>query len=225
MNKRRGATCGAYLRAGLIRVITVVGSLSLLHLGQVVITFRTLLHLGQNVITLRTLLHLGPFITFRPSTNTNIDGWSSISTSSLLAWHFLGRWRSLISVLVKNHFPSIYDIFVQPWCKDYQGIGLPTPTAKAFRTLIPLSSHLKLCDSLNCFISWTSRILDESSKMATAAVVPLTARSLSASCIAPTFVMSWPFAQYFLIAAFLWQSTRHKQTFLAGVLKNHNVQL
>ena len=74
MNKRRGATCGAYLRAGLIRVITVVGSLSLLHLGQVVITFRTLLHLGQNVITLRTLLHLGPFITFRPSTNTNIDG-------------------------------------------------------------------------------------------------------------------------------------------------------
>ena len=41
---------------------------SLLHLGQIVITFRTLLHLGQNVITLRTLLHLGPFITFRPST-------------------------------------------------------------------------------------------------------------------------------------------------------------
>ena len=32
---------------------------SLLHLGQIVITFRTLLHLGQNVITLRTLLHLG----------------------------------------------------------------------------------------------------------------------------------------------------------------------
>ena len=41
---------------------------SLLHLEQIVITFRTLLHLGQNVITLRTLLHLGPFITFRPST-------------------------------------------------------------------------------------------------------------------------------------------------------------
>ena len=41
---------------------------SLLHLGQIVITFRTLLHLGQNVITFRTLLHLGPFITFRPST-------------------------------------------------------------------------------------------------------------------------------------------------------------
>ena len=40
---------------------------SLLHLGQIVITFRTLLHLGQNVITFRTLLHLGPFITFRPS--------------------------------------------------------------------------------------------------------------------------------------------------------------
>ena len=60
MNKRRGATCGAYLRAGLIRVITVVGSLSLLHLGQVVITFRTLLHLGQNVITL-----IKDFITFR----------------------------------------------------------------------------------------------------------------------------------------------------------------
>ena len=32
---------------------------SLLHLGQIVITFRTLLHLGQNVITFRTLLHLG----------------------------------------------------------------------------------------------------------------------------------------------------------------------
>ena len=56
------------MRAGLIRVITVVGSLSLLHLGQIVITFRTLLHLGQNVLTFRTLLHLGPFITFRPST-------------------------------------------------------------------------------------------------------------------------------------------------------------
>ena len=42
---------------------------SLLHLGQIVITFRTLLHLGQNVITFRTLLHLGPFVTFRPSTN------------------------------------------------------------------------------------------------------------------------------------------------------------
>ena len=44
---------------------------SLLHLGQIVITFRTLLHLGQNVITFRTLLHLGPFITFRPSTHVN----------------------------------------------------------------------------------------------------------------------------------------------------------
>ena len=42
---------------------------TLLHLGQNFITFRTLLHLGQNVITFRTLLHLGPFITFRPSTN------------------------------------------------------------------------------------------------------------------------------------------------------------
>jgi len=41
---------------------------SLLHLGQIVITFRTLLHLGQNIITFRTLLQLGPFITFRPST-------------------------------------------------------------------------------------------------------------------------------------------------------------
>ena len=41
---------------------------SLLHLGQIVITFRTLLHLGQNVIAFRTLLHLGPFITFRPYT-------------------------------------------------------------------------------------------------------------------------------------------------------------
>ena len=32
---------------------------SLLHLGQIVITFSTLLHLGQNVITFKTLLHLG----------------------------------------------------------------------------------------------------------------------------------------------------------------------
>ena len=50
---------------------------SLLHLGQIVITFRTSLHLGQIVITFRTslhlgqnvraLLHFGPFITFRPS--------------------------------------------------------------------------------------------------------------------------------------------------------------
>ena len=44
---------------------------SLLHLGQIVITFRTLLHLGQNVITFRTLLYLGPFITFRPSTSVS----------------------------------------------------------------------------------------------------------------------------------------------------------
>ena len=29
---------------------------------------KSLLHLGQIVITFRTLLHLGPFITFRPST-------------------------------------------------------------------------------------------------------------------------------------------------------------
>ena len=42
---------------------------SLLHLGQIVITFRTLIHLGQNVITFRTLVHLGQnVITFRPST-------------------------------------------------------------------------------------------------------------------------------------------------------------
>ena len=34
---------------------------SLLHLGQIVITFRTLLHLGENIITFRTLLHLGSF--------------------------------------------------------------------------------------------------------------------------------------------------------------------
>ena len=40
----------------------------LLHLGQIVITFRTLLHLRQNVITFRTLLHLASFITFEPST-------------------------------------------------------------------------------------------------------------------------------------------------------------
>ena len=39
---------------------------SLLHLGQIVITFRTLLHLGQSVITFRTLLHLGQsVISFR----------------------------------------------------------------------------------------------------------------------------------------------------------------
>ena len=45
---------------------------SLLHLGQIVITFRTLLHLGQNVITFRTLVHLGPFITFSPSTYVTV---------------------------------------------------------------------------------------------------------------------------------------------------------
>ena len=48
---------------------------SLLHLGQIVITFSTLLHLGQNVITFRTLLHLGPFITFRPSTTVVFIQW------------------------------------------------------------------------------------------------------------------------------------------------------
>ena len=45
---------------------------SLLHLEQIVITFRTLLHLGQNDITFRTLLHLGSFITFRPSTTRTL---------------------------------------------------------------------------------------------------------------------------------------------------------
>ena len=30
----------------------------------------SLLHFGQIVITFKTLLHLGPFITFRPSTNS-----------------------------------------------------------------------------------------------------------------------------------------------------------
>ena len=48
---------------------------SSLHLGQIVITFRTLLHLGQNVITFRTLLHLGSFITFRPSTSGQPEQW------------------------------------------------------------------------------------------------------------------------------------------------------
>ena len=62
--------------------------------------------------------------------------------------------------------------------------------------------------------------------MATAAVVPLTGRSLSASCIAPTFMMSWRSAQYFLIAAFMGlKAPCHKQSFLAGVLKNHDLQL
>ena len=60
---------------------------SLLHLGQIVITFRTLLHLGQNVITFRTLLHLGSFITFRPSTSpfffsSHIFIWARCSTHS-----------------------------------------------------------------------------------------------------------------------------------------------
>ena len=48
---------------------------SLLHLRQIVSTFRTLLHLGQNVVTFRTLLHLGPFITFRPS---RVGCWSTV---------------------------------------------------------------------------------------------------------------------------------------------------
>ena len=38
---------------------------SLLHLGQIVITFSTLLHLGQNVITFKTLLHLGLQVFYR----------------------------------------------------------------------------------------------------------------------------------------------------------------
>ena len=77
---------------------------SLLHLGQIVITFRTLLHLGQNVIT------------FRPSTNTavfsssvNIPGFQGqmpeykdglgykLGTSKkIVTWHFFthGAFRS-----------------------------------------------------------------------------------------------------------------------------------
>ena len=57
---------------------------SLLHLGQIVITFRTLLHLGQNVIIFKTLLHLGPFISFRPSTVL-----SSLSLSLSIHTHVL----------------------------------------------------------------------------------------------------------------------------------------
>ena len=48
--------CGAYLRAALIRVITVIGNLlSLSHLGQIGITFRTITF-RTNVITFRTLI-------------------------------------------------------------------------------------------------------------------------------------------------------------------------
>ena len=61
-------------------LITVINwelkSLLHVHLGQVVIAFRTLLHLGQNVITFRTLLHLGSFIIFRPSTAFVLSGLS-----------------------------------------------------------------------------------------------------------------------------------------------------
>ena len=60
---------------------------SLLHLGQIVITFRTLLHLGQNVITFRTLLHLGPFITFRPSTAVRRRQQQQFHPSN--TWNFL----------------------------------------------------------------------------------------------------------------------------------------
>ena len=42
--------CGAYLRAGLIRVLTVIGSLRVYYIHG------------------KLSLHLGPFITFRPST-------------------------------------------------------------------------------------------------------------------------------------------------------------
>ena len=38
---------------------------SLLHLGQIVITFSTLLHLGKNVIIFKTLLHLGLQVFYR----------------------------------------------------------------------------------------------------------------------------------------------------------------
>ena len=69
--------CGAYLRAVLNTIVIPLSTVftpsnycnwqlkSLLHLGQIVITFRTLLHLGQNVITFglyyiqSRLLHLG----------------------------------------------------------------------------------------------------------------------------------------------------------------------
>ena len=67
---------------------------SLLHLGQIVITFRTLLHLGQNVITFRTLLHLGPFITFRPSTRlckSLTDLMAGDYYYYLLIFHFAGQ--------------------------------------------------------------------------------------------------------------------------------------
>ena len=67
---------------------------SLLHLGQIVITFRTLLHLGQNVITFRTLLHLGSFITFRPSAcrtsgrgRPGMQGKTRVRKSTLKTWN------------------------------------------------------------------------------------------------------------------------------------------
>ena len=45
-------------------------------------------------------------------------------------------------------------------------------------------------------------------------------------CIAPTFMMSWPSAQYAFLLLLSWDKAPcHKQAFVAGVLKNHNVQL
>ena len=104
---------------------------SLLHLGKIVITFRTLLHVGQNVITFRfrTLLHLGPFITFRPSTFPHIHNYYcnilcyKQEVTKKKAYATLYKCLCMWQQLFRNHFVSKYMYSKLQWtgCRKETG--------------------------------------------------------------------------------------------------------
>ena len=102
---------------------------SLLHLGQIVITFRTLLHLGQNVITFRTLLHLGSFITFRPSTSpfffsSHIFIWARCSTHSATSFSetiYLSEYSVMTSLSPLTNILPLNNRLI--WVRDWKSPG------------------------------------------------------------------------------------------------------
>lgn len=137
---------------------------------------------------------------------------------NLCLLQFTHSWRVKVSIplLSEINFPFFKgleqaNIFVDPWDK------LVTPNSIS----LPHYSYLKLCNSLNWFILWTSKFLHDSCKVLTAALLLFLLQTVRMrvphaciSCIAPTFTISWPTAQDFLISAFMEQSTLSRDFFL-----------
>ena len=127
---------------------------SLLHLGQIVITFRTLLHLGQYVITFRTLLHLGLLHTH-----------CMLSVNSILA-----RCEALWNIPIHNEdfytysIPSRWDKsrkrkvpcthaarFTQLWSKQSEfRLGAPSLPPNQFRWPAAFQYNFVLCITKLC---------------------------------------------------------------------------